>query len=384
MNVLIVPSWYKSEINPVLGSFFREQALALSKQGHNVYVADATLQSLRNLFCRRMFRLCRYDDEGLNTYSRISPAFGLGRTASGGLGIYFRNLKRIYKALVADGVEVDVIHAHSFFPAGIAAVRLGKEYGIPVVVTEHNSLVLTGKLQKGRLELLKETVDSSTEFVCVSGALRDSVLRLTDTKKDIKVIPNLLDARFVYKAKNGMASFTYVSIGNLIQSKRFDLTLKAFAKVAESIENIRLVIVGDGVLKNDLRSLATKLGVGDKVDFKGRLPKDKVLEELYKSNVFVLPSDFETFGVVYIEALASGTPVIATRNGGAECIVTEDNGILTDVGSEEQLIDAMLSLYKEYDRYNKESISKNCIALYGEESVGNEISALYKRIISSL
>ena len=95
---------------------------------------------------------------------------------------------------------------------------------------------------------------------------------------------------------------------------------------------------------------------------------------------FVLPSDFETFGVVYIEALASGTPVIATRNGGAECIVTEGNGILTDVGDEEALFSAMLSLYKEYDKYDTESISKKCIDVYGEEIVGEKISALYERI----
>ena len=380
MNVLIVPSWYKNEKKPILGSFFEEQARTLLNNGHNVYVADATLQGFDNLFSKRMFKLCKYDDDGLITYSRITPGFGLARTVRGGLEIFNHSLEKIYKTMISDGIKIDVIHAHSFFPAGIVAVWLGKKYGIPVVVTEHNSLVLKGSLHPTRVGLLKETVENSAAFVCVSQALKKSVVKLTGTKKFIEVIPNLVDSRFRYREKSTKDMFTYSSIGNLIAGKRFDLTLKAFARVRERVSNAQLIVVGGGVLRASLEQMAMKLNIADFVEFKGVLSRDEVADVLSQSDVFVLPSDFETFGVVYIEALASGVPIVATRNGGAEAIVSDDNGILTDIGDEDELYNAMLDIYDNYDRYDLKSISKACKEIYGEDSIGKKLSMLYERI----
>ena len=188
MNILIVPSWYKTRNNTVLGSFFREQALSLKNQGHTVYVADATFQGRAALNNPWLFRLKKYDDEGMMTYVLSIPTFGMVRLPSGGISIYRHNLERIYKQLLKDGVNIDVIHAHSFYPAGAGAVWLGKKYGVPTVVTEHNSIVLKKTLSPKRIEMLSATVEGSSAFACVSNALRRSVVELTNTKKNITAI----------------------------------------------------------------------------------------------------------------------------------------------------------------------------------------------------
>lgn len=380
MNILIVPSWYRNESNSIMGSFFREQALSLSRAGHNVYIADATFQKLSNLKSKRLFRLCKYDDDGLRVYSFVVPSFGISRSANGGISIFYSNLKKIYKEMLKDGIKIDVIHAHVFFPAGFAAVKLGKEFNIPVVVTEHNSLVLTGQLQPRRIRFLKETVENADRFICVSEALKDSVVRLTDTDRQIDVIPNVLNSIFNYEEKRFTKSFTFLSVGNFVESKRFDLTIRAFAEFFKKNPLSRLVLAGDGPLRKTLENMVQELGIGEAVIFKGRLSREEVRLEFVDCSVFVLPSNFETFGVVYIEALACGCPVIATKNGGANSLINETNGLLIDIDDEQQLSEAMNQIFEKYSDYDLEKISRECCNIYSESKFVSQLSELYNQI----
>lgn len=381
MTVLIVPSWYRSGNGAQLGSFFREQALALKKQGLNVIVADATLQGRDNIFSNNMFRLRKYDDEGLITYSYITPALGATRTKSGGVRRYKKNLKKIFKKIVDDDIKIDIIHAHSFFPAGYVATKLAKEYGIPVVVTEHSSGIISHSIEKEKIRLLKETVELSDKFICVGEGLKKAVISYTATVKDLQVIPNMVSPIFCPLDAKNTNEFSFVSIGNLIYRKRFDLTIRSFAKAFLKNKQVNLKIIGDGELKDELMRLANELGLENRVHFLGKLDRNAVANELRKSDVFVLSSDHETFGVVYIEALASGVPVIGTRNGGAEDIITKENGILVDTNNEEQLSKAMNEIYKNKVFYSKNLLSDLCNAEYGQESVCCRIIDVYNDVV---
>ena len=175
MTVLVVPSWYKSGGQAQLGAFFREQALALNGRGVCAIVADATLQS-RQSALHDQFRLRVLNDEGLLTYAYTTPSFGGWRLPRLGVRIYYSNLKKIMKHLNKDGKRIDVIHAHSYFPAGVAAVRLGKKLHIPVVITEHSGSIISGKLSKTQQTLLAECVEKADSFICVSEALGRQVI----------------------------------------------------------------------------------------------------------------------------------------------------------------------------------------------------------------
>lgn len=380
MNILMVPSWYKNETNSISGSFFREQALALVRRGHRVWVADATFQGADNLKSPRLFRLKQYDDEGLCTYSLVVPALGIARTPSGGVGIYCRNLGRIFQRMEKDGVRIDLIQAHSFYPAGVAAVRLGKKHGIPVVLTEHNSNVLKKTLPPKRVQMLKEAVAGADRVVCVSNALKKAMQELTGTEREIDVLYNSVDSRFTYVPKPAQENFTFVSAGNLIPVKRFDLTLEAFARLYREDPSVRLTIAGGGYLRQELEALAADLGVADAVAFSGRIPREQMSALLQGADAFVLPSDAETFGVVYIEALACGKPVIGARNGGAEEIITAGNGLLVEKNDATGLYEAMKTLRKEISRYSGAALAADCEARFGEETLAKQTLAIYRSL----
>lgn len=384
MAVLIVPSWYKPGGGAQLGAFFREQALALKKSGIDVVVADATLQG-RGFAWRDMFHLKRFDDEGLLTYSYITPALGVTRLPLIGAWLsrflYRQNLKKIYRFLRKDGVRIEIVHAHSVFPAGDAVVRLFARHEIPTVVTEHASSVITGRLRLDELRALQRSVSLSDAFICVSAALKNAVVKLTGTHKEIAVIPNVVDARFGIGDVKKREGFVFASIGNLLPGKRFDLTLSAFREAFANDPSITLRIIGDGPLRDSLTAKANELGISDRVGFEGRLSRAQVAEALQESDALVLPSDFETFGVVYIEALACGLPVVATRNGGADDIVTERCGKLVDVGNLSQLIQAMRFVYEHYDMYDKQLIARECRERFGGEAVSAKLYEVYQTVL---
>lgn len=379
MTVLIVPSWYKTDSNPNLGSFFREQALMLAKRGIKVIVADATLQGKADYRSKRCFRMQCVDDEGLLTYSYVIPALGISRMQNAGTDIFYVNLKKIFKRIIRDGHKIDLIHAHSYLPAGFAACKLGKMNNIPVIVTEHASDVLIKNISERRKYLLAETVDKSEAFICVSNALRSAVTELTHTSKKIYVIPNAVCEKFNAKNKSNDPFFNFITVGNLVESKRFDLVIKAFAELCKKNSKIKLKIVGSGNMLCQLEELVSQHGLKDRVLFRGRLDRDSVVKEMQNSDAFVLASDFETFGVVYVEALACGLPVIGTRNGGAEDIIGVEDGILIDKGNEEQLTRAMKYVYTNYLAFNKEKIEFNCRKRFGEDTVVDNIIDIYNQ-----
>ena len=381
MNILIVPSWYEARPGAQLGSFFREQALALKRSGCNVIVADATLQSLKGLKTKKLFSLQTKDDEGLLTYSYLTPAFGLMRMPKIGAKLYAKNLERLLRRIIKDGHKFDIIHAHSYYCAGVAATRLGKKYGIPVVVTEHSSAIISRILDDQRVDLLKETVEACEKFICVGNGLKNAVIEYTQTTKDIAVIPNMVDKIFNYKEEKELDAFSFVSIGNLIQRKRFDLVIQAFARVFKESPDVMLKIIGDGPLKDKLKALAKEQGVEDQVIFTGRMDRNGVAQELQRSHVFVLASDYETFGVVYIEAMACGSPVIGTRNGGADDIINESCGILVDTDDVDQLARAMKMIFSTYQNYNKKQIADQCNSQYGETAISKQLQVVYSDIM---
>lgn len=385
MNILIVPSWYKTKSNPTLGSFFYEQARMLKQRGHSVLIADVTLQGRKDSLSGRCYKLYREDNEGIIVYSYVIPAFGRFNRDDGGSNAVFKNIEKVYRRILKDGFDIDIVHAHSYLPAGIAAVRFFKQEGIPVVVTEHASDLLSVDINTVRTGLLSETLNSCDSFVCVSNKLKESVQKLTKCDSDkIKVIPNVVDDIFTYELHKGdRDGFTFVSIGNLIETKRFDLTIEAFSKAFSKDKNVRLKIVGEGPLRKQLEEQVKAIGEDGRISFYGRISREAIVDQLNTSNCMVLPSDFETFGVVYIEAMAVGLPVIGTRNGGAEDIINEENGILVDKNNVDQLRDAMQNMYCMIDSFDNEFIARSTKQKYGSDVLGREFESLYNALIDS-
>jgi glycosyltransferase involved in cell wall biosynthesis len=145
---------------------------------------------------------------------------------------------------------------------------------------------------------------------------------------------------------------------------------------------ISLDIVGEGRQKSELMVLVRQLEIENQVRFLGGLSREQVLKTISASDVLVLSSRHETFGVVVIEALALGKPVIATRCGGPESFVTNEDGLLIPPGDIEAMTDAMRKIREEINYYDPVRIRERCRRRFSERAVVARLSKIYSEIIN--
>lgn len=382
LRIFVIPSWYPSKTKPNNGSFFREQAQALATQENEVVLLNGTFRSKEAYFARENFRLMKYDDEGIITYQYVTPNFMLCRNAWLGVEMANHNISKIFKTAISDLGYPDIIHAHSFYPAGWIACLLGKKYNIPVVVTEHSSRVLNNNLSNQHVKYLRKVIENSDVFLCVSEMLLETVEKITNSKDKGKVFYNMVSDKFRLNSnENKNDSFTFLSVGNLIESKRHDIIIDAFAKAFTVNDNVKLRIVGDGHLKKNLKCKVNTLDREKQIIFTGELAREDVVKEMQKSDVFVMASEFETFGIVYIEAMACGNPIITVKNGGSNMLVNEKNGIILEKDSADTFSEAMKYMVKNRKNYSSADISYRCLSKYGKDIYREEVYKLYSSLI---
>lgn len=372
MNILFLPSWYESDMEKNAGVFFTEQAMALQQMGNNVTIAIVDILNYPYKSDKPKFKIFKEERHGMDVYRIIVPSYMTGQLPKVFFSYYARYYKKLMKYMLSQGLKFDVMYAHSFWHAGYIATLLKKEYSIPLIIQEHRSMLITGEFSNKVNRFLKSTVENSDAFYCVSNKLRDNVYVRTGLSEGIEILPNMVDDLFQYK-QLANDKFTYTFIGTLNENKRIIQLLKCFEKVCENNSSICLKVAGDGPQREQVNELISNSEVlRESVEVLGLLPRDKVLNLLTETNVLVLPSAFETFGIVCIEAMAVGRPVICTRNGSAD-FVNESNGILIDVDSDDQLIGAMEKMYRNYSEYDQKHISENCVKTYSGSSVMSKV-----------
>jgi glycosyltransferase involved in cell wall biosynthesis len=170
--------------------------------------------------------------------------------------------------------------------------------------------------------------------------------------------------------------FVFLCVARLSPEKGQALLLEAFAKAFSGIPEIRLRLVGDGPSLSDLKQLSRSLGVAAQVDFVGALSSDRVRAEMQAADALVLASRFETFGVVVIEALACGLPVVCTASGGPDHLVEPSNGLLVRCGDAAALCEALLRMRCRASVYDRAGIRADAISRYGPPVFARQFAAL--------
>jgi glycosyltransferase involved in cell wall biosynthesis len=161
-----------------------------------------------------------------------------------------------------------------------------------------------------------------------------------------------------------------------------DLLLEAVKLLSEwTDERFVLRLAGKGSLREKLEIQAASLGVKDRVDFLGRLTREDMQLEMQRASCFVLPSRYEAFGVVLIEAMATGLPVIATRSGGPESLVTRDVGLLIESENAADLAAAMLEMVKNLENYSALKIREMTLRRFGERFVMEQYDQLFHHLL---
>jgi teichuronic acid biosynthesis glycosyltransferase TuaC len=175
--------------------------------------------------------------------------------------------------------------------------------------------------------------------------------------------------------------FTFFTLAALEPNKNQSGLLDAFAMAFQDSDSVRLRVGGDGSLRRRLKAKARRLGIAGRVVFTGSLGRADVLREMKRCDAFVLPSLVETFGVVLIEALACGKPVVATRSGGPEDIVTARNGLLVPPANATALAEALQRARTQFDQYEPMHIRTDCLDRFGREAFVARLRAVYDRVL---
>lgn len=390
MHVLIIPSErYATEEEPLAGIFQRDQALALKRNGFNVGIIAPRPRSLRFFRAGMRAKSNRIEITELNgipVYRCLSWSWIPARTPYIFTLLFRSHGMRFFSEYVKEHGVPDLIHAHNCLYAGVLAAQIKRVHGIPFVLTEHSSRYLTGGIRRWQRQLVRDALNGASIRCVVSNYLGESLEQdFPGTASPWERVPNILAPLFEAQPPIGAGNphpegvFRFLTVGSMVAIKNHAGLLRSFARQFAEDQHVQLRIGGDGPLRAELMMLAQTLGISSQVAFLGRLARSEVLAEMQASNAFVLSSNHETFGVVLIEALACGMPVIATACGGPAEIVCEANGILVPTRDEPAMAHAMSVLMERYGEYDREAIRRECLQLFGEAAIVESLGKVYGR-----
>ena len=258
--------------------------------------------------------------------------------------------------------EIEIVHVHYAIPhayAGYMAKQMLAQEGIfiPMVTTLHGTDITLVGSHPFYKPAVTFSINNSDAVTSVSQSLKDDTLRLFNIKKEIEVVPNLKKKKKyenLYSncereliASNNEKIITHIS--NIRKVKRVDDVIEIFYRIQKELP-AKLVIVGDGPEKESLENLCKKKGIDEKVLFVGNSHEvDKIL---CFSDLFILPSEHESFGLVALEAMVCGVPVISSNAGGLpEVNIHGESGYLSDVGNVDEMAKNALKILENNDTH---------------------------------
>lgn len=270
----------------------------------------------------------------------------------------------------------DLVHAHMIYPEGAVAHRLARRLGVPFVVTEHAPW--TERWFSSRL-VRREALAAAraaTAILAVSSSVQRSIVSYGIDPARVRVVPIGVDHEtFELGASEHRRADQVLFVGWINFVKGVDVLLEAMRLLVQRGSPARLVLVGGALYRNTrlqeekLRRMAASLDLGDRVVFLGRRPPAEVARLMAESAVVVLPSRAESFGAVLVEALACGTPVVATRCGGPEDIVVPEVGELVPVEDSDALADAIDNVLRNAQRFPPLDLRRYAIERFSWERV---------------
>lgn len=384
MHVLVIPSWFAQYPGDPSGSFFATQAAGVRELGEQVGIIYPDLRAVYQ--ARRHFRekLEWSVSAGVNvvrnTYinwtPRIEPLI-MPRWLGAGMRLFDEYCARFGKP--------DVIHAHCLLRAGVLASRISRKSGIPYVVTEHSSRWHQHEVTGYELRLARTAAKNASAMIGVSKALMSSMHRDLELNRTY-VVPNAVDPHFLGGAipqRSAGRKLAFINVALLNPGKRQDLLIDAFHLAFGKDTKNTLSIVGEGPERKALAERIARYGMESSIRLLGMQPKNEVARLLGESDCLALTSDHETFGVVVIEALASGMPVISTECGGTADIVTVANGILTEKGNAQAIAAAMTVMGERIGAgmYDRNRIREDCTERFSQLAVCTRLVKIYEEAV---
>jgi glycosyltransferase involved in cell wall biosynthesis len=381
LHIAFFTNYYHPVVNGVVRSVasFREN---LMQQGHNVFVfaqADATYSDAEPF-------IFRYPSLPLPLPGDIAAALPVSP----------------FVDQLLPALKLDVIHAHHPVLLGQTAARKAAEMGLPLVFTFHTQYweythyipfpqeTIQEFLKHAVHKRLREFVQKCQHIIIPSESLKEILVREYGLSNHYTVIPTGTDLEPFIKAdgkslraENGWNDETVlISVGRLAPEKNWDTLLHAFAKIYVEQPGVRLVLLGDGTARQSLETLAGELGILDRVTFTGAVPFEVIPRYLKAADAFTFASVTETQGLVTIEAMAAGLPVVAVDGPGTRDIVEHGKqGLLVENDPQALAsgLTQLLSDSRKMKRFSNQALKK--AKTFDVNELGNQLVNVYEQAI---
>jgi N-acetyl-alpha-D-glucosaminyl L-malate synthase BshA len=296
---------------------------------------------------------------------------------------------------VAEYEKLDVFHVHYAIPhassAYLAKEMLKEKIDIKIITTLHGTDITLVGLEPSFLPLVKFSIENSDGVTAVSRFLKEKTLTNYDIDKDIQVIPNFIDTKLFKpdsdcsfrKKISAKGEKILVHTSNFRQVKRVTDAIKIFDIVQKEIPS-KLILVGDGPDRSECERLVRQLNLGDKVKFLGK--QDGLVEILNASDLFLIPSQSESFGLAALEAMACGIPVVSSSVGGLpELIKHNECGYIAEIGDIERMTKYVIELLTNEKRYSifSQNARERAVRKFDIDKVVPNYEEYYQKILDT-
>ncbi|MEO2268652.1 glycosyltransferase [Pseudoalteromonas sp. YIC-656] len=314
MHILVVPSNYPNAAQPNAAPFFRDQVDLLLQRGHDVGVLSIVPLQFKNWLRAGLVKQPQHIQLLFPAIPKLSALTSWVR---------FQISKYLIKRYIKCFGKPEVIHVHAYM-AGEVAIWAKKKLGIPYVITEHYSHFYQSNSEAWRLKLAKKVYQQASKRIAVSSPFKLSLEN--SFQEPFEVIGNLIDPNFENEkvAETPPKEFFILNVARLVPIKNHELLLRSFKLAHSEKPELKLEIIGAGPELSKLQTLASKLDIADNIIFHGECNKEFIKARMKDALATVLTSDYETFGVVLVESLSVGTPVVTTNVGGTSDIVSSE------------------------------------------------------------
>lgn len=390
IRLLVFTSMYPNTAQPRHGVFVEERLRHLVASGRIGATVVAPVPwfpfqhrrfGVYATFAKVPKRDDRYGITVLHPRFPVIPKLGMSIAPS----LMYHALLPVIRQLIVSGHTFDLVDAHYFYPDGVAAARLAKSIRKPLVITARGTdvtLIPRYRLPKWQIQ---RAANRAAAVVTVSQALKDAVEALGVDGDKITVLRNGVDLeRFsprdgtALRAKLGLSGPVWLAVGHLIERKGVHFVIQALARVPDAT----LLVAGDGPEERQLRRLADQLGVTKRVRFLGAIRHADLPEIYSEADAMMLASSREGMPNVVLEALACGTPVIATPvEGVPELITAPEAGELMRERSAEALVQAW---HKLRSRKSDRVATRQFAERLGWGRVVEAQCALYAQVLATV
>ncbi len=297
-------------------------------------------------------------------------------------------------AEVAEFEKLDLLHVHYAIPhatsAYLAKEMLRKTMDLKIITTLHGTDITLVGLEPSFLPLVKFSIEESDGVTAVSRFLKEKTITNYSCESDIQVIPNFVDTELFKPEVNGefrnslapKGEKILVHTSNFRTVKRVTDAIRVFEKVQKEIPS-RLVLIGDGPDRSECERLTRQLELFDKVKFLGK--QDGLVEILSSSDLFLIPSQSESFGLAALEAMACGLPVISSSVGGLpELVRHNETGFIAEIGDVDRMAKYALELLTNDKKYKlfSENSRQRAVNKFDTKKVVPLYEEYYNKVLS--